>query len=130
MEQALLTRISLVCSVVGLIALGLISSSITSNTILIQTVTPDSIGLMVKLCGVITRAYTSKDGHVFLDLADESGTINVVVFESMVNGLSINPYELKEGDNVCVRGEVDMYRNELEIVPKDITKTEGQPPGI
>ncbi len=120
MEQALLTRISLVCSVVGLVALGLISSSITSNVVNIQTITPDSIGLVVRICGNVTSTYVSKGGHIFLDVKDNSGTMNVVVFDNMVKDLSINPYELGVEDCVCVRGEVDMYRDELEIIPKDI----------
>lgn len=121
MEQELLTKISLVCSVAGLIALGFVSASVTSNVVKIQTIMPDSIGLVVKVCGAVTQTYTSKGGHVFLDVEDDSGTINVVVFENMAKGLSIDPYELKLGDHVCVRGEVDMYRNELEIIPKEIS---------
>jgi len=120
MEQDTLTRISLACSVIGLIALGLVSSSVTANVVEVGSISPESIGILVRVCGNVSRAYTSKDGHVFLGLEDKSGSINVVVFENMVKGMSTNPTNLKVGDNICVKGEIDMYRNELEIIPKDI----------
>ena len=121
MDESQLTRLALLCSVTGLIGLFLVSSSITGAVTDIGNLTPDSIGVGVKVCGNITSRYVSKAGHLFLEVADRSGEIDVVVFKSTISRIAgCSPLGLKKGDGVCVLGNIDVYEGELEILPRDI----------
>jgi DNA/RNA endonuclease YhcR with UshA esterase domain len=122
MEEDLLLKISIICSIAGLISLFLISNFIESKPVNISGITPDDIGSVVKICGNITNKYISKNKHIFLNIEDNTGNIKVVIFNQTTLNLNIDPYELKKHDNVCVIGKVDIYENELEIILRDLER--------
>ena len=108
MEERLLLRISLLVSIIGLVALFLIANSIVFEKVLIEDIMPDDIGRGIKACGEVENKFTSKKGHTFFDLNDESGGIKVVVFNSTQTE--------DPGNNICVTGRVDLYKGEIEII--------------
>ena len=58
----------------------------------------------VRVEGEISNLKTSSKGHTYFDLKDENALISVVLFSGYNNGT-----KLKEGDKVCVRGDVSCY---------------------
>lgn len=92
--------------------------SFGSPNILIKDINEEMINEKVTIQGEITYLYVSKNGHVFLKIKDESGEIKVVVFKN--SGLS-RVYELEKGQKISVSGKIEEYKDELEIIAKDIT---------
>lgn len=71
-----------------------------------------------KIVGMVNSVYVSK-GNVFLKVADTSGEISVVAF----NSSNIEEaYNIEVGDQISVLGKVKSYKGSLEIIANDIKK--------
>lgn len=108
-------KISLLCSVFGLIGLWLVTTTF-SESVTISSLNPDQTGSVVKVCGNIIYKVVSKAGHVFMKLSDDSGKIDIVVFNTSVERFEIP----KLNDYVCVTGRLELYEGRLEILPSKI----------
>ena len=89
----------------------------------ISRITGDFLGRTVSVSGYLaSNPYIHEDGHIFLDLKEGTGKIDVVFFEREAVK---NPIlrTLMKGDNVTVSGKVNEYQNALEIVGTSIKKT-------
>jgi DNA/RNA endonuclease YhcR with UshA esterase domain len=118
MKEKSLLYISIVCSLIGLALLYFISQKIELKQTPINQINPDDTGKNVRLCGDITSKYVSKNKHVFFKLQDQTGEMNIVVFNNTAK--NINAYQLETNDTVCVIGSVDEYQNKLEIILQKI----------
>lgn len=58
----------------------------------------------VKVEGEISNLKTAASGHIYFDLKDENALISAVLFKGYARGI-----KLKEGDKVCVRGDISCY---------------------
>jgi hypothetical protein len=86
----------------------------------------------VTVAGMIKERKGGK-GHVFLTLADDTGTVTIPIFKNT----SISKERLQEGTSIMVHGKVDLdrgalHRGEFEVIPEydgDITyPSEVSPP--
>ena len=68
---------------------------------------------------MVTSVYVSRNDHVFLKVADNTGEITIVAFK---NSNIDEAYDLEIGEEVSVLGRVDEYKGELEIIAKEIKK--------
>ena len=109
-------KISIITAVIGIIALYFISRVITEETIEIKKL---KIGQIERISGMVTSVYVSRDDHVFLKVADNTGEITVVAFK---NSNIDEAYDLEIGEEVTVLGRVDEYEGDLEIIAKEIRK--------
>ena len=109
-------KISILVSVVGVISLFIISTIFTEE---VTEVSELKIGQMERINGMVTSVYVSRDSHVFLKVADNTGEITVVAFK---NSNIEEAYDLELGEEVSVLGRVDEYEGELEIIAKEISK--------
>lgn len=109
-------KISILVSVVGVISLFIISTIFTEE---VTEVSELKIGQMERINGMVTSVYVSRDSHVFLKVADNTGEITVVAFK---NSNIDEAYDLEIGEEVSVLGRVDEYEGELEIIAKEISK--------
>jgi DNA/RNA endonuclease YhcR with UshA esterase domain len=109
-------KISIIVAIIGIISLFFISRLLTEETIEISEL---KIGQIERISGMVTSVYISRDDHVFLKVADNTGEITVVAFK---NSNIDEAYDLEIGEEVSVLGRVDEYKGELEIIAKEITK--------
>lgn len=107
-------KISILVSVVGVVLLFLISAVFTEE---LTEISELKIGQMERISGMVTSVYVSRDSHVFLKVADNTGEITVVAFK---NSNIDEAYDLELGEEVSVLGRVDEYEGELEIIAKEI----------
>ena len=114
MEEKLIRNISLLCSFLGLIALLIISRNFQLEQTLIEKITYEDTGKVVKICGEVVSKHSSKTGHQFLKLSDNTGVIDVVIFNTTAKKFNF------DFDNACVTGTVDEYENKLEVIVKDV----------
>ena len=120
MGEGCLLRISVVCSVAGLLALVYFSAA-EHEASKIGGISPEDAGLLMKICGTIESKHVSKNGHIFMTIGDDTGSIRAVVFNNTAQRIrGLDCYGLKKGDTVCMTGRIDMYEGELEIIPKSI----------
>ncbi len=115
MDNKLLLKVSISVALIGIIGLYIFTSSAENSMNVADT--GDYIGQRVTLDGVVGKPYASKDGHVFFDLSDSTGTIKAVAFRSSNIEAA---YELKEGQQITLTGKVEEYKDALEIVASKI----------
>ena len=58
----------------------------------------------IRVEGEISNLKIAASGHIYFDLKDEEALISVVLFRGYARGV-----KLKEGDKVCVKGDVSCY---------------------
>ncbi len=109
-------KISIIVAIIGVISLFLISRILTEETIEISEL---KIGQIERISGMVTSVYISRDDHVFLKLADNTGEITIVAFK---NSNIDEAYDLEVGEEVSVLGRVDEYKGKMEIIAKEIRK--------
>ncbi|NIM47476.1 MAG: exodeoxyribonuclease VII large subunit [Candidatus Aenigmarchaeota archaeon] len=109
-------KISIVIAILGIIALFFITQYNKENIVKIEDL---KIGQVERITGMVTSVYVSKNDHVFLKVADNTGEVTVVAFK---NSNIDTAYELENGDQVSVFGRTDEYKGELEIIAKEIQK--------
>ena len=70
------------------------------------------LGKTVVVKGVVGNT-NYKEKVSFIELEDDSGLINVVAFDDL-------PKKVYKKDEVAVKGEVKLYKGELEIIVREI----------
>jgi len=105
-------RLSLICSVLGLIMLYFVVS-LELSVIPISEITKDSIGNKILVQGTVVSKYVSEKGHTFFNIDDGTGSIDVVMFNMLEN--------MEEGRKVSVKGKVDEYKGKLEIIADSVS---------
>ena len=122
MNDKTLLKISLIISTIGLILLFLVSSYTRPPNVKISEITYDDVGRYTVIQGKISSKNVHKDGHIFLDISDETGTMKVVLFSSTAETLESGTLAcLKKGKSIEIKGKVDEYKGSLEILPKEGT---------
>jgi len=119
MREKTLRNIALVCFMAGLIMLFFVSRNLESEPTRIGDITIDDLDSIVRVCGRVTGKSISKDEHIFLRIRDETGGIKAVIFKDDVENLKrykIDAYDVLEGDEICIRGEVKEWEKEIEII--------------
>ncbi len=110
MDDNRLLIVSLLVSTIGLITLIFVSAS--QGPMPISKITPEHIGSTVIVEGVASESFTTPEGHLFFQLADDSKSIKIVAFSDVARDLAC----VEDGAHIRVRGMVDEYRSELEII--------------
>ncbi len=116
MDEKSMTKISLLCSLTGLAAIYVAAMQTHPTMTPIASLDNNFVGLKVTISGQVIDSYEHQDGHLFLNLSDDSGgVVSVPVFARLRAELG-EPIELL--DMVQVTGEVKIYRGELEVIPE------------
>lgn len=111
MKETTLLKISLICSLVGLVLLYFISTKIEVKDYKPNFLNKD-IGEEIKLTGSVSKI-TDRGDVVFIEVSQQS-PVNVVLFTDNDN------LKLNNGDNVEVVGKVQEYNGKNEIIAEKI----------
>jgi DNA/RNA endonuclease YhcR with UshA esterase domain len=111
MKDRKLLVIALVWSLIGIFLLILAALFSEPEKVLISNL-EENLGKTVIVDGEITRA-TYRENVAFIDLKDETGEITVVLFKEPA-------YQVTTGDLIAVKGKVQTYQDELELVADEI----------
>lgn len=115
MDEKTVARLSLICSLTGLAAIYVGAVSTRPRMTPIASLDNGFVGLQVVISGQVIDYREHRDGHLFLKLRDDSGEVVSVPIFSRVRA-ELESIELL--DVVEVKGEVVLYRGELEVVPE------------
>ncbi|EGP5302135.1 hypothetical protein EAC14_13575 [Enterococcus faecium] len=86
-----------------------------SKHIDIENISKDMIGEEVVVSGIVALLNKTEAGHVFIDLEDNTGSILIPIFSTT----DISVEEISKGDQLEVKGEVDLYNGKLEVIPSE-----------
>ena len=106
-------RISFIIAVIGILGIAIASQFIDAEKLGIKDIDDSKLGRIVEVNGTIS-SYSTKDGHVFIDLTDGQNKVQVVMFERTARNQK-SVYDLKKEYNVTVTGKVLLYHSDLEI---------------
>lgn len=109
-------KISIITAVIGIISLYVLTQIFREEVVKIEDL---KLGQIERISGMVTSVYVSRNMHVFLKVADNTGEIAVVVFEN--NNID-EAYDIEIGDEISVLGRIDEYKGKMEIIAKEITK--------
>lgn len=112
-----LARISLAAAIAGLVLLFIAVSLAQPENVAISQITNSYSGRNVIVDGTV-KSYSTSEGNIFIKLEDGTGNITAVMFERAARGQTI-PL-LQKGDNATVQGQVNVYKNEPEIIASSI----------
>ncbi len=112
-----LIRISLLVAVIGIACIYLVTFFIGPESRTIASITENDAGKHIIVNATVLEKRV-KDGNVFLDLGDGTGNITAVMFERTARGTDI--YAVKEGDDILINGQINIYKDELEIIANSV----------
>ena len=108
-------------SVISIVALYFISLSLVYPATDIGEITGHMTGSVVNITGDVKSIYVHQDGHMFVDMEDDTGEIRVILWKNILDELEmsgLNTTEsIDEGSVLEVTGTVNLYRGTLEIIP-------------
>lgn len=123
MNEKDLVKISLIVSMAGIIIIYAFSRASTPEALTIGDLQALTLGDNVKVCGVITKTFTSEKGTFFIELSDpDDAGVNVsaVYFPDNAKALGISELGVNKGSQACVSGVLDEYEGSREIIGKDL----------
>lgn len=112
MEDKTLFKISLVCSLLGILILIFISSKIELPIINIKDITEKQLDQKIKIRGEIV-SIKPLDDLTILTIKDQTGEIKAIIFKKI---------DLEEKTIIETKGTLTEYKGELEIIIDDIKK--------
>ena len=89
------------------------SPSDTDESISIKSISKDMVDKVVTIRGKITNVRKHENGHLFLEVTDDTGKIDVPIFADK----KIPTDQLKLGKQFQFTGMVDEYNGSLEVIP-------------
>ena len=117
MNDITIAKISLVMTIIGIVALLGIVMIMEPVRMEIRQIDETDAGKIVKVYATI-ESIRMPDETAFLMLNDGSGNITGVIFKSS----SINSTEFNKGDNVITTGRVSVYKGKIEIIVEGMEK--------
>ena len=112
MKESDLLKIALVCSLVGIFIILFIVQKYETPNYNIEDIDKSMLNERVSVKGQINRI-TETPGLYIINLEDSTGEIIVVVFKE-------DDLDIVEGDFIEIEGEVTEYKNDVEIIAKQI----------
>ena len=100
-----------------------VASTDINNPLLIENISKEMEGTVVTVKATIDESNLHKNGHVFLQVKDDSGKIEIPIFSDK----NIPSNQLIKGQEYLFTGQVDLYEGRLEIIPRnanDVKKVE------
>lgn len=116
-----LTLVCLLSSLTGLLLIYIATINIEPRQLPLNEITFELVGHSVETTGYISYKSEHPNGHIFLTIKDGGAAIQVPLFSGYVNTLKKNGIDggdFNKGDTIAVRGLVDEYRDQLQIIPR------------
>ncbi len=119
MDEKTLIRVCLLGSVVGITSLYLLSFMIVPVDLGAGEIAREHIGRKLRLSGTVHDLRLHRNGHIFFKLADDTGSVDVVIWEDRAEQLAlsgVNLSRLRNGAGIRITGDVEYYKGRLQLV--------------
>ena len=111
-------KISVIGTIVGLIALYILVLNLNYQQVPIGQIDKSMANKVVKVSGEISNFKTGKTTS--FSLKDETSEIKVVFWEDTLEQLELSGFDLnqlKNGAKIEIVGTVQLYKGEIELIP-------------
>ena len=115
MNDKILLRTALVTALIGIAGLFVISEDRDLEAFSLSAITAEHIGQELEISGMIT-GISDREDVMMIELHDGSRSIKAVVFKD-------GKLDLKEGDEIRIKGEISEFDGSLEIIANEIQVT-------
>ena len=112
MEEPTLFKVSLICSLIGTLAIIFISENLEPQIFKISAIDLSKIDQEVKIIGNVSSIRQTK-GLTILSVKDSSGVIPVVVFKQ-------GDENFQKGSKVEIAGKISEFNNQPQITAKTV----------
>ncbi len=112
MQERTFLIIAVIWSLIGLFVLLLLASFAEPPKLAVSEL-EGQVGKIVELDAVNVTSVSYKEDTIFLKLEDSTGKISAVYFDKP-------KFDLIENDVVSVRGKVQLYKGDLEIIIQEL----------
>jgi RecJ-like exonuclease len=117
MNDRLLTKISIVGSIISVLTIYLLTFQLTSPSVKIGEIDKSFVGKAVNITGEVT-SIAENEGNIFMQVKDETGEIKAVLWEDTIHSIDSSDIgKMNVGDRINMIGDIQIYRGELEIIP-------------
>jgi DNA/RNA endonuclease YhcR with UshA esterase domain len=120
-EKDFLKIVCLLSSLLGLTLIYYAAVNMQPREVSISDINTELVGMSATTRGNITKVRFHQEGHVFLTISDGKNQIQVPLFASFLLASGLDIGKLKVGNSILVSGAVDVYKNQLQIVPRKAT---------
>jgi DNA/RNA endonuclease YhcR with UshA esterase domain len=115
LSEKKIIKYSLIASVIGLAGIYLLTQVLQAPNFSISDLNDSMTGKVIQTQGTIKSIQISNTSTAFIALREGESEIEVVLFNAKQS-------ELKEGEQVSITGEVNLYKGKLEIMAKEVRK--------
>ncbi len=122
MEDRSIFKLALFISIFGIIGMIGFSGQITPTEHQINEIGPGMLDQEISIEGVVDNIKESPNTHTyFLEIMDNTGKINLVIFAKEANELEKDHIKIYDLINkrISVLGTVTEYKSSLELILKD-----------
>jgi DNA/RNA endonuclease YhcR with UshA esterase domain len=119
LREDLLTKICFFSAIIGIVSLYLISFTLVAEDLDLDSLNANLVGKKVTLSGSVDDVRNHKNGHIFFKMRNNTNSIEVVLWESKVEQLRLNGYDLSmisEGNRLQITGTLEMYKGNIQLV--------------
>lgn len=113
MKEKTLVKICVISVFIGITIMFFANKLIGPKEIKISEISKDYN--YVKIKGNVSEVHESKSGTLFFKLTDETGSVDVVVFNGSIENVSID-----SGYFIEVVGKPEEYKGKMEIIASQI----------
>ena len=104
-------KICIVTTVLGLLAVVILSPYVNPEKLTIDMIDNSKIDNQVEITAIVEDIHTTKGGTKIITLNDNTSKINLVIFASTVNVV-----ELHRGEKVNINAKVTQYNGQVELI--------------
>ncbi len=122
MEDSYLLKIAFITSILGIIAMTVLSGQITPKNCQIREISLGMLDEKISVEGVVDNIKMSKDTHTyFLEIMDNTGKINLVIFGKQADDIEKDDIKINSllNKRIKILGIVTVYNGNLELILKD-----------
>jgi DNA/RNA endonuclease YhcR with UshA esterase domain len=122
MKDRCVFKIAFIVSIFGIIGMIVFSGQLSPNRYQINEINPGMLDEEVSIEGVVVNILESPKRHTyFLEIMDNSGKMNVVIFDKEAENIEKNNIKINNliKRRIKVLGTVTEYNGSLELILKD-----------
>lgn len=117
MNDEKIFKISLITTIIGLVGIMILSGYVNPEKVTINQIDKSKIDNQVEIDATVTSVTQTKSNTKIIELSDNTGSINMVIFPSTDFNTTI-----KKNQHLTVIGKVTLYNNDLELILEDSNK--------
>jgi DNA/RNA endonuclease YhcR with UshA esterase domain len=117
-ERNFFQMVCIASSILGLLLVYVAALNAKPREVSLTELDESLVGRSVTVRRFIDRLKFHPDGQIFLTIGYNKTNVQVPLFSSFLSSAKLDVSKIKVGKTIVVSGTVDLYRNQLQIIPR------------